>query len=158
MSLPINQMGGGGGLNDAALALADATPDDVAAGKTFYAGDKELKTGTAQVSKVVCGRQALTLGNPSAAQTVEVGFRPKFVIAIAVPDKDGLQRGGHVRYAIYNNGTGLAYYTVYRDSGLGFYRYPDYTAVLNITDTGFTFNPMNSTDPYATRLDYLAVG
>lgn len=47
MSLPINQMGGGGGLNDAALALANATPADVAAGKTFYAGGKELKTGEA---------------------------------------------------------------------------------------------------------------
>ena len=158
MSYPINQMGGGGGLNDAALALADATPDDVAAGKTFYAGDKELKTGTAQVSKVVCGTQALTLGNPSAAQTVEVGFRPKFVIAIAVPDINGQQYGGHARYAIYNNGTGLAYYTSYRNTGFGFYQYPDYTTVLNITDTGFTFNPMSSTSPYATRLDYLAVG
>lgn len=46
MSLPINQMGGGGGLNDAALALANATPADVAAGKTFYAGSKELKAGS----------------------------------------------------------------------------------------------------------------
>lgn len=53
MSLPINQMGGSGGLNDAALALADATPADVAAGKTFYAGNKELRTGTGEFYKIM---------------------------------------------------------------------------------------------------------
>ena len=36
------------GLSDDALALADATPEDVTAGKTFYAGDRTLKTGTSQ--------------------------------------------------------------------------------------------------------------
>lgn len=35
------------GLTDEALALANATPEDVIAGKTFYAGNRELKTGTA---------------------------------------------------------------------------------------------------------------
>lgn len=34
------------GLSDDALALADATPEDVTAGKTFYAGDRMLKTGS----------------------------------------------------------------------------------------------------------------
>lgn len=38
---------GGGGLSNSALALADATEADVCAGKTFYAGNKELKTGEA---------------------------------------------------------------------------------------------------------------
>ena len=36
------------GLSDVDLALADATPEDVTAGKTFYAGDRALKTGTSQ--------------------------------------------------------------------------------------------------------------
>lgn len=36
----------GGGLTNAKLALATATEADVADGKTFYAGDKTLKTGT----------------------------------------------------------------------------------------------------------------
>ena len=34
------------GLSDEDLAKANATPEDVTAGKTFYAGDRELKTGT----------------------------------------------------------------------------------------------------------------
>ena len=33
------------GLSDADLALATATPEDVTAGKTFYAGNRTLKTG-----------------------------------------------------------------------------------------------------------------
>lgn len=33
------------GLSDEDLAKANATPEDVAAGKTFYAGDRALKTG-----------------------------------------------------------------------------------------------------------------
>lgn len=37
----------GGGLTKAKLALADATEDVVFAGRTFYAGDKTIKTGTA---------------------------------------------------------------------------------------------------------------
>lgn len=36
----------GGGLTKAKLALADATEEEVFAGKTFYAGGKELRTGT----------------------------------------------------------------------------------------------------------------
>lgn len=35
------------GLSDVDLALANATPEDVFSGKTFYSGNKELKTGTA---------------------------------------------------------------------------------------------------------------
>lgn len=37
----------GGGLTGAKLALANATEDEVFQGKTFYAGDKEIKTGRA---------------------------------------------------------------------------------------------------------------
>lgn len=36
----------GGGLTKAKLSLADATEEEVFAGKTFYAGGKELRTGT----------------------------------------------------------------------------------------------------------------
>lgn len=39
-------MAPGGGLSGGKLALADAETGDVLAGKTYYAGDKELKTGT----------------------------------------------------------------------------------------------------------------
>ena len=40
------------GLSDADLARANATPEDVTAGKTFYAGNRELKTGTARVAEI----------------------------------------------------------------------------------------------------------
>lgn len=41
------------GLSDEDLAKATATPGDVTAGKTFYAGDRELKTGTASAGNSV---------------------------------------------------------------------------------------------------------
>lgn len=41
-------MNPGGGLTKSKLLLADAVPGDVVAGKNFYAGDKDLKTGTLQ--------------------------------------------------------------------------------------------------------------
>lgn len=40
------------GLSDADLARANATPEDVTAGKTFYAGDRTLKTGTASAAEI----------------------------------------------------------------------------------------------------------
>lgn len=40
------------GLSDADLALANATPEDVFAGKTFYAGNRELRTGTASAAEI----------------------------------------------------------------------------------------------------------
>ena len=41
------------GLSDEDLAKATATPEDVTAGKTFYAGDREMKTGTASKGLVL---------------------------------------------------------------------------------------------------------
>lgn len=41
------------GLSDEDLAKATATPGDVTAGKTFYAGNRELKTGTASAGNSV---------------------------------------------------------------------------------------------------------
>ena len=43
----------GGGLSNTKLALADATPTTVLEGKTFYASDKVLKTGTQKNRSVV---------------------------------------------------------------------------------------------------------
>lgn len=42
----VNFKFGGGGLSNNQLALATALPEDVVLGKTFYAGNDELKTGT----------------------------------------------------------------------------------------------------------------
>lgn len=41
------------GLSDEDLAKATATPGDVTAGKTFYAGNREVKTGTASAGNSV---------------------------------------------------------------------------------------------------------
>lgn len=41
------------GLSDEDLAKATATPGDVTAGKTFYAGNREMKTGTASAGNSV---------------------------------------------------------------------------------------------------------
>lgn len=57
------------GLSDEDLALADATPEDVTAGKTFYAGDRTLKTGTAEkgfvlkqtISQSISGKSEITI-------------------------------------------------------------------------------------------------
>ena len=46
---------GGGGLSSSKLAAADAEPGDVRTGKKFYAGDKEVKTGTLPVHNVSIG-------------------------------------------------------------------------------------------------------
>lgn len=43
-------MGSGGGLNNTKLKLADADATDVLKGKKFYSGDKELKTGTLELT------------------------------------------------------------------------------------------------------------
>lgn len=45
----------GGGLTKSKLALADATAGDVLSGKKFYAGDKEIKTGTFDLSAADAG-------------------------------------------------------------------------------------------------------
>ena len=41
------------GLSDEDLAKATATPEDVTAGKTFYAGNRMIKTGTAIAGNIV---------------------------------------------------------------------------------------------------------
>lgn len=42
----MGNMSSGGGLSNGKLELATASTGDVLTGKTYYAGDKELKTGT----------------------------------------------------------------------------------------------------------------
>ena len=51
------------GLSDEELAKATATPEDVTAGKTFYAGNKELKTGTASKGFVLTHEFVGTIKN-----------------------------------------------------------------------------------------------
>ena len=48
--MPDNLLIESAGLTSSDLSLATAIPSDVAEGKTFYAGSKDLKTGTARIA------------------------------------------------------------------------------------------------------------
>ena len=60
-----------GGLSNSKLKLATATANDVASGKTFYAGDKTIKTGTSLGNKF-----KETFNNLSGASKVLVWTNP----------------------------------------------------------------------------------
>lgn len=75
----------GGGLSNSKLALANATAADVAEGKTFYAGDKTLKTGTLVPYKYATGTVRMPLNeNPQVGDTVltisGLSFRPFLLV------------------------------------------------------------------------------
>ena len=76
----------GGGLSGSKLALATALVSDVAQGKTFYAGDKALKTGTATVTKYAMGT---ITGSYEASFTITLGWCPKHVFLMF--PKDGYE-------------------------------------------------------------------
>lgn len=62
-------MSSGGGLSNGKLELATAGTGDVLAGKTYYAGDKEIKTGT------MTNRGAWSSSvNPGASVTIPQGY------------------------------------------------------------------------------------
>ena len=123
------------GLSDEDLALATATPEDVTAGKTFYAGDRTLKTGTAQGGLTLKMQYTGTI-SPSNSLTVDVKSKT-FLIVGAGYDVDSGDRltvcryvlddkpiigtgfGASVSYAPLNDGYRLtvssSYYTINYD-------------------------------------------
>ena len=64
----------GGALGNGKLKLATATENDVASGKTFYAGDKTIKTGTLLILKKVLKSSQQSIHGSSGTwnQTVDV--------------------------------------------------------------------------------------
>ena len=75
----------GGGLSNSKLALANATAADVAEGKTFYAGNKTLKTGTLVPYKYATGTVRMPLNEtPQVGDTVltisGLSFRPFLLV------------------------------------------------------------------------------
>lgn len=75
----------GGGLSNSRLALANATAADVAEGKTFYAGNKTLKTGTLVPYKYATGTVRMPLNkSPQVGDTVltisGLSFRPFLLV------------------------------------------------------------------------------
>ena len=49
----------------------------MAQGKTFYAGDKTLKTGTAPITKFASG--VISMGGYGTRTTITLGWRPRYV-------------------------------------------------------------------------------
>lgn len=70
---------GGGGLSNSKLTLATAVQSDVTLGKTFYAGNKELKTGTKPLSEGVSGTFTST---QNTNYTVSLGFKPSKIMLV----------------------------------------------------------------------------
>lgn len=73
----------GGGLSNGKLAQATATPADVLSGKTFFAGGREMQTGTLVTPKEKSG--TTTEIDPDKSKTIACGFSPK-IIAIYMQD------------------------------------------------------------------------
>lgn len=72
------------GLSDEDLAKANATPEDVTAGKTFYAGDRTLKTGAGEFKRMMSG--SFTASN----STKTISSPSQILVAVAfVSDADG---------------------------------------------------------------------
>lgn len=63
----------GGGLSNKKLADATATENDVKKGKTFYAGNKTIKTGTYIPHK---SYTSTTGSQTSSVLTFDIGFKP----------------------------------------------------------------------------------
>lgn len=70
----------GGGVSSAKLALADAEEGDVASGKTFYAGDKSLKTGTFVGYQYITGTVDVPVRISSERAYLYPPFSPKIFI------------------------------------------------------------------------------
>lgn len=69
-----NGVMGGGGLTNSKLALADAQAADVRSGKKFYAGDKQIKTGTlADATQATPTITVSTAGKITASATQAAG-------------------------------------------------------------------------------------
>ena len=77
----------GGALGNGKLKLATATAADVASGKTFYAGDKTIKTGTGKIKvtskKVYCDYPGDSAGTRSyTINFAELGLTEKPTVVL----------------------------------------------------------------------------
>ena len=74
----------GGALGNGKLKLATATASDVASGKTFYAGDKTLKTGVSQAKKLGSGNASKTFSATSISNYKSLTERNFYVVVTGV--------------------------------------------------------------------------
>ena len=120
----------GGGLSASKLALATAATSDVLAGKTFYAGDKALKTGGLEKGyKRVAG--IITKGSESTV-TVTCGFNPTDIMICCHSP------GDFVFIYPTNNGSTYDVDGIFVSSSDSVSKYAPYELVTK-NSTGFTF-------------------
>lgn len=93
----------GGGLSNSRLALATATAADVAEGKTFYAGDETLKTGTRDPGYIYKIKEGTAVATIGSTIVIDVGLRPEYIMIYW----DGSSRSASVVYDV-SGGKGLA--------------------------------------------------
>lgn len=102
------------GLSDADLARANATPEDVTAGKTFYAGNRTLKTGTAEKGLTYSNILMSTL---TFGESTTLNISSKTFILIGVPwtyaDYEPEYEGAHPVIIYYNKGSKVMQHTSY---------------------------------------------
>lgn len=122
----------GGGLSNSKLALATAVPSDVALGKTFYAGNKELKTGTKPLSQGVSGTFTST---QNTNYTVSLGFKPSKIMLVYL-------YSGNVNTTIFFDASNPSKYKLWSGENTGVdYDNKDGSIYGHIVPTanGFTF-------------------
>ena len=132
----------GGGLSNSRLALANATAADVAEGKTFYAGNKTLKTGTLVPYKYATGTAAWTNQSSGFTVTVEVGFRPSMIAFYSRKSESGSVKS-IVGWAYNSSTSNPNYFTGMIMMNVDIYSsHPTYAGYLgeyiSVTDTSFT--------------------
>lgn len=149
----------GNGLTNGNLALATATAAQVLSGYTFYAGDKELKTGTlVPTPKVKTG----SIGEiePEQSITINCGFSPKIVVVY------GKQDSRHPIYATiafwYEGSSYLVSYNYFPDV-----QWENMEVIISVSKNSFTvYNPEigsagSSFNPFSYQIeiiDYIAIG
>lgn len=109
-----------GGLSNAKLAQATATSGDVSSGKTFYAGNGVLKTGTGKLRRTASGSFEMIEGT----NTIECGFRPTAVFGYSTDQYSDY-------HFVCGPGISTAYTTYDYSTGSG----------VAFTSTGFTITP-----------------
>ena len=133
----------GGGLSNSRLALANATAADVAEGKTFYAGNKTLKTGTLVPYKYATGSAKWgDDGSGNRGFTVEVGFRPSMIAFYSRKSESGSVKS-IVGWAYNSSTSNPNFFTGMIMMNIDIYSsHPTYTGFLSsyvsVTDTSFT--------------------
>ena len=129
----------GGGLSASKLALATAAAADVLSGKTFYAGDKEIKTGSLQKG----------LTRVSGSVTVDTDYTTM---------KKTVTLSGTVKTLIgtYSAWSQSPMYYCFFDKTINITRNPHNSGYPKLTVSGNTFTVDNSSGDSNYTLQYIA--